>query len=89
MTGRLTVLGKALAYIGDDLMDGTETEREVSAVLNALHTAIQLEATRELAQLIKPWMMGKLMEGIRGMAADDQAREDAIAGLARDLENDL
>lgn len=85
-TGRLKVLGRILAAHGDDLMDGTQAEREVSVLLNAVHTAISLEATAELAQLVKPWMSRKLMDDLRAMQMDDADRENAIASLARDVE---
>lgn len=80
-TGRLNVIDRVIASIGDDLMVGTDAERDISALLHAVHAAIVLDATGELRELVKPWLDDRLVEMVRAQGIDDQAREDALVGL--------
>lgn len=84
MTGRLQILRRMLAAHGNDLMGGTAEERDVATTIRALHTAIALEATAELAALVKPWMDGKIVAVMQAGELDDQTREDVIAALRGD-----
>lgn len=84
MSGNLNVLRRMLAIYGDGLMGGSEEEKQAGTVLRALHTAIALGATGELAALVRPWMDGKIVSELQAQPLDDQANEDAIAGLAQE-----
>lgn len=79
MTGRLNILKQIAAIYGDDMMGGTEEERQAATVLRALHTALALGRVDGLARVVTPWMNGELVAGLQAAELDDQAREDAIA----------
>lgn len=87
MTGRLRVLNQVLAAFADDLadVDSSVAEREVAATLVALRSAISLGATGEIAHVAQRWMDGYVTTLAHAMPLDDQWREDAIAGLGRDV----
>lgn len=58
MTGRLRSIAKIIDVFRSDLtgMGSAPDEREAAIILDALHTAILLDRTGDLAALVKPWM---------------------------------
>lgn len=82
-TGRLRVLKRILPAYIDDLADlgATDMERETSRILGALHTALLLERTAELAKVARQWQNGQFGGMLAALPQDDQEREDAVAGL--------
>lgn len=85
-TPRLPAIAHALTGIAADLSrDGNEAEQDVADVLELLAHAIRTGATSELLELIAPWgiaqLEARLEAGAPWARIDDQAREDAIAGL--------
>lgn len=87
LRGRLSILTRVIAAYSDDLTTGPRTpaEQSVASVLDALHTAILLQQTADLARLVKPWLDARLVGAVVAMPLDDQAREDAISSPGDNL----
>lgn len=91
MRGNLPALGRMLAVLCDDLnyAGATQAEQDAALVMSALHAAIVLDKTGELAELVAPWWAdnvraaaGKLLERRTDTLA--QARRDAEARRRED-----
>lgn len=65
----------------------SDFDANISTILRALEAAVVLGKVAELARVVKPWMDGQLVAGVRSMPAADQAREDVIDQLHRSLED--
>lgn len=81
MSGRLNVLAKVIPPYVEDMFDGDLDEQAAATCMFALKVAIESGTVGELADLVRPWMAGKIVANLHAQGLDDQSREDAIAGL--------
>lgn len=90
MTGRLRSIAKIIDVFRSDLtiMGSEEEERNAAIVLNALHTAILLDLTGDLAELVRPWMEARAREVIVAAMAErrEPSGRDSLAQERREAE---
>lgn len=67
MRGNLPALGRMMAVLTDDLNypGATMAEREAAIIMAALHAAIILGKTDELADIVGPWATKNTQAAVR------------------------